>query len=126
MRGKDIPMETWYSWDQNNKRISYKRPKYYLVPKAEEMAKQERLKKTNFLRFYYGLWCEKCCDCYPKFFTEGSFEDFGYYVCLVCGKESKHMPMTWQCRDAWNSHQYKWSPDVDGYQFTLFDYMEQT
>ena len=119
MRGKEIPLETWYRIE-NGKTISFKKPKYVLLSKEQAKSEQDRLGKN--VGFYYGTRCKKCCGVYPKFLTEGGFRDFGYYVCPVCGKESMHMPMNWECRDAWNNDRYLWKPMDEGYQFTIYDY----
>lgn len=76
-----------------------KEPLYRLKSQAEEMKYQEELGK--FLPWYYGVDLPKCCGVYPRFLTDQSFEDNGFFVCLVCGRESKHLPMTWQAREAW-------------------------
>jgi hypothetical protein len=119
MVGKDIPLETVYISGSKGIRTE-KRPQYILKTAEEEKAHQERLGKS--VGFWYGTKCEKCCGVYPKFFTTLGFENLGYYVCMVCGKESKHCDMNWQARDAWNAHEYHFKPET--YQYTIFDYIE--
>lgn len=118
---KKIPMETWYGW-HGDKSYSFKKPKYELKTAKEEKEHQEKL--GNCLGFYYGTNCDKCCGVYPAFFTEGTFRDYGYYVCLVCGRESKHQPMNWMAKDSWNNCEYKWVPDPKEHeQLSVFDYI---
>ena len=124
MRGDDIPLVTWIS-TKGDKITTFKRPKYILHSAVEEKAEQDKL-SSNMLPCYYGTWCEKCCGVYPKFFTEGGLKDYGYYVCMVCGKESAHKPMAWQARDAWNNHEYIFNPETECTQMTIFDLLEET
>ena len=119
MRGKDIPLMTCYRITEHGTE-TFKKPKYELKSKAEIMKKQEDLGENA--GWYFGTWCEKCCDVFPALMTEDSFENKAYYVCLVCGKESKHFGMPWQCRDSWNKGEYLWKPEEEGYQMTIFDY----
>ncbi len=122
MRGADIPLETLYV--TGNKGIkTVKKPKYTLHSRAEEERKQASLGKL--LSCYYGASCEKCCGVYPKFFTEGGFKDYGYYVCMVCGKESIHKPMSWEARQAWNNHEYIFNPSNECVQMNIFDLFEE-
>lgn len=121
MRGKDIPLVTWYR-SGRDKVETFKKPKYELKTAREMKAIQDKL--GNTVGFYYGTLCKKCCGVYPAFFTEDSFNSLGYYVCLVCGKESTHEPMAWMARDSWNHKKYKWVPSQDG-QLTIFDYMNR-
>lgn len=120
MRGDSIPLVTWYVGTKR----TFKKPKYRLHSAAEEKMEQDKL--GRMLSMYYGTSCEKCCGVYPKFFTEGGFKDDGYYVCLVCGKESTHKPMAWQARDAWNNHKYIFNPETEFTQMTIFDLLEET
>jgi hypothetical protein len=119
-KGKSIPMIT-VCHIAKGKLTKAKKPMYVLRSKAEEMAYQENHKDT--ISFWYGTWCKKCCGCYPKFFSEESFNSLGYYVCMVCGKESKHEPMPWMARDDWNNGVYEYTPSE--YQFTIYDFMER-
>lgn len=116
---KKIPLITVHHSSPGHKICTTKRPLYTLRSSKEEAAVQKKIAKTSDLGFWYGINCEKCCGVYPKFFTETGFEALGYYVCLVYGKESKHNPMSWQSRDAWNNHKYSWVPT--GYQYSLFE-----
>ena len=119
MRGADIPLVTWYR--QTDKGIvTFKKPKYELKAAAVIKAKQDKL--GDNADWYYGTNCKKCCGVYPAFYTEGGFRDYGYYVCLVCGKESIHKPMNWEAREAWNNEEYLWQPMYK--QHTIFDYEE--
>ena len=117
MRGKDIPLQTIYSTSGKKR----KEPLYVLQPAEVIKAKQDKLGENA--GWYYGTWCDKCCGVYPAFMSEQGFRDYGYYVCLVCGKESLHEPMPWQCRDDWNAGRYEWKPEKVG-QLTIFDWLE--
>ena len=121
MRGDKIPLTTVYTITGKGITKKRKEPLYKLVSAEEEKAHQDKL--GDSVSFWYGTWCKKCCGVYPKFFTTESFDDKGYYVCLVCGKESKHTDMTWQARDAWNNGDYIFNPEQDDYQMTIFDYL---
>lgn len=123
MRGDSIPLETWYR-QVDGKITTFKKPKYVLMSKQEAAEKQKKL--GNLLEYYYGTKCDKCCGVYPMIVNEGGFRDFCYFVCPVCGKESKHNPMTWQSREAWNKGAYEWTPDKleENYQYTIFDFMD--
>ena len=92
-------------------------PMYKLKSQAEEAAHQQKLGKMA--QYYYGTRCESCCGVKPKFFTDQDFAARGYYVCLVCGKESEHCDMHWQAKEAWNEHRYVYVPD--NYQYSMFD-----
>ena len=96
-----------------------KEPMYKLRSAKEELEYQT--KNEHRLSFWYGTDCEKCCGVYPKFFTDQDFRARGYYVCMVCGKESKHCDMNWQARDAWNNHEFLFVPS--GYQYSLTDFL---
>ena len=117
MRGKDIPLITWYRiTDKGTER--FKQPMYKLESADAIKAKQDKLGKNA--SWYYGTHCQKCCGVYPAFQTENTFDAYGYYVCLVCGKESEHEPMSWQAAQAWNEGRYKWAPSGSIYeQLTL-------
>jgi hypothetical protein len=107
---KKIPMVKWYTVRKNGCEVQCKKlPLYTLHSRKEELKKQKEL--GNMLGYYYGTDCDKCCGVYPKFFHTQGFEELGYYVCLVCGKESKHAPMPWQAREYWNSRKYEWEPE---------------
>lgn len=117
---KQIPLVTWYGW-HGDKQYSFKKPMYELKTAEEEKAYQEKLGKL--LSYYYGTNCKKCCGVYPAFFIEGTFRDYGYYVCLVCGRESEHKVMSWMARDSWNNGEYSWTPEPkEGEQLSIFDY----
>ena len=119
MIGKYIPMMTQYI--VSNDGITTRKVPMYSLQTAEEVKKdQERLGKNA--GWYYGTDCTKCCGVYPKFISEQTFEALGYYVCLVCGKESLHKPMPWQSRDDWNNNRFVWKPPREK-QMTIFDYM---
>lgn len=118
MRGDRIPKATWIIGKKQEKR-----PLYTLRSQEEESLYQE--KNKDRLSFWYGTNCEKCCGVYPKFYTEQGFNNDGYYVCMVCGKESQHAPMTWMAKDLWNNHKYLFKPEPSfGYQYTLEDLLE--
>lgn len=119
---KEIPMTTMYRITKNGT-DSFKVPKYELSTTEEIKAKQDKLGKNA--GWYYGTNCKKCCDVFPAFFNEDGFENLGYYVCLVCGKESKHEPMPWQAKDRWNAGEYEWIPEDDK-QLSIFDLLEVT
>ena len=120
MTGNDIPLTTWYR--HTDKGITtFKKPKYILQTYEEIKAKQDKLGKNA--AWYYGTDCEKCCGVYPAFMTEDSFENKGYYVCLVCGKESVHEPMSWIARDSWNAGRYKWKPS-EFYQMSMEEWLK--
>ena len=121
MRGADIPLETVYTIGRNGT-TTHKEPLYELKSTKEIKAIQDKL--GGMLSFYYGTWCNKCCGVYPAFYTEMGFKDDGYYVCLVCGKESKHEPMGWMARDDWNNGIFKWEPDKEEFrQMTINDFL---
>ena len=115
MVGKMIPKVTVYHFGKTITKT--KEPLYKLRSAEEEKAYQDKLGKS--VSFWYGTWCEKCCGVYPRFYTEQDFEAKGYYVCLVCGKESRHCHMNHQAKDAWNNREYLFVPS--GYQYSLFD-----
>ena len=123
MRGKDIPPNTVYTIHTNGKITKHTEPLYTLKPMEEVKTHQDKLGKNA--AWYYGTDCEKCCGVYPAFMKEMNFNDNGYYVCLVCGKESIHTPMPWQARDYWNAGQYLWEPTTEYEQMTLFDWMKE-
>ena len=76
--------------------------------KEEAKENQDRLSRNFDLSFWYGTWCEKCCEVYPKLDTEGDLAGGQcFYVCEVCGRRTKGYSMPWQARDAWNRHEYK-------------------
>jgi hypothetical protein len=120
--GKGIPLITVIHHTKDGGHTETKEPLYMLRSRQEEQEFQERNKDS--LGFWYGTWCDKCCGCYPKFYTEQGFDNNGYYVCMVCGKESKHEPLPWIARDDWNSGQYAFVPG--DYQYTIFDFKEDT
>ena len=68
-----------------------------------------------------GMLGKKCCGVYPAFFTEQTFDSKGYYVCLVCGKESKHEVMPWIAAREWNRGNFIFDPQAENYQMTIFD-----
>lgn len=119
MRGADIPLITCYK--SGKTLTTFKRPMYELKPAEEIKAHQKKLGKNA--SWYYGTSCRKCCGVFPAYMTENSFESLGYYVCLVCGKESKHEVMPWIARDSWNNGEYKWIPDGTYEQLTIFDFI---
>lgn len=121
MTGKDIPLITVIH-TKGEQIWTTKRPKYELKTSKEIQRDQERL--GRMVGSYYGTWCDKCCGVYPKFYTEDGFRDYGYYVCLVCGKESTHQPMPWQARDEWNNGRFVFIPSELNRQMTLDDYIE--
>ena len=121
---KKIPTVNWYKITKNGQHIVEKRPQYVLHSKKEEKAKQDELRKSNMLGYYYGTDCNKCCGVYPSFQTSvKGFDSQGYYVCLVCGKESKHASMPWIARDYWNGGKYEWEPER---QLTIYDLLPET
>ena len=69
----------------------------------EAKAKQEKIAQDFNLSYWYGTWCDKCCEVYPKAEVEGNIsnQDF-YYICEVCGKRTRGYKMPWLARDAWN------------------------
>lgn len=119
MTGNDIPLVTW-NRVEGGKIKTFKKPKYELRPAKEIKEIQDRL--GGLLNCYYGTTCKKCCGVYPAFMTEGGLTDYGYYVCLVCGKESKHEPMSWMARKSWNNGLYEWEPT--NRQLSIFDLEE--
>ena len=121
MVGKEIPLITCY---RSGKTLTtFKRPMYELKPAEEIKAHQKKLGKNA--SWYYGTSCKKCCGVYPAYMTENTFDALGYYVCLVCGKESKHEVMPWIAREFWNNEEYKWSPDGAYRQMTIFDFLQE-
>lgn len=118
---KNIPLKTVYHFNGKD-RWQTKEPMYQLRSASEEKARQDRIAEHFDLSFWFGTSCEKCCGVYPEFFSEESFRDYGYYVCLVCGKESKHKPMSWQARKAWNQGEFEWIPEKYNNQLTIFDF----
>lgn len=98
MRDKEIPLKTVYH-SKKSKLWTTKEPLYRLKSKQEEKEYQESL--GRFLHFYYGVDMYKCCGVYPKFMTEQTLNGYGYYICLVCGKEGKHEPMQWLAKKSW-------------------------
>lgn len=119
---KQIPMITQYTITAKGT-VSKKIPKYILKTAEEEAEHQKKL--GNFLSFYYGLSCKKCCGVYPHYFTTDGFESKGYYVCLVCGRESKHGDMEHLARANWNEGRYERKPEEKEYQYTIFDFMRE-
>ena len=119
---KQIPMTTLYTITSKGT-ISRKVPKYELKTAEDEAEHQRKL--GNFLSFYYGLDCKKCCGVYPRYFTTDGFESKGYYVCLVCGKESEHGDMEHLARANWNEGRYEWKPEEKEYQYSIFDFMRE-
>ena len=74
----------------------------------EAKANQAQIAKHFNLAWWYGIRCEKCCEVYPKFDTEGdSAGGKCFYVCEVCGKRTRGFDMPWQAEEAWNNHEYK-------------------
>ena len=120
MRGDKIPLITQYTITKNGTK-SKRVPQYTLTTTEEMKAKQDALGESASM--WYGTWCDKCCGVYPAFMNEQTFNNDGYYVCLVCGKESKHMPMPWQARDEWNAGNFIFNPQEDGCQLTIFDWL---
>ena len=118
---KQIPMITQYTITDKGV-VGRKVPKYRLRSAEEEIEHQNGLGKA--IQFYYGLECKKCCGVYPAYFTTDGFESRGYYVCLVCGKESKHGVMEHLARSNWNEGRYEWMPEEKNYQYSIFDLMK--
>ena len=121
MRGADIPKISVYHHTDTGIKTT-KEPMYVLKSTEDVKAHQDKLGKNA--GWYYGTDCKKCCGVWPKFFTDTDFSAYGYYVCLVCGKESLHEPMPWQSRDDWNADRYKWKPE-EYKQMTIFELMEE-
>ena len=122
MRGKEIPMVTWYKITSHGTE-SFKKPMYELQAAEVVKARQDALGKN--VGWYFGTNCRKCHGVYPAFFTESGFEALGYYVCLVCGKESIHEPMPHIAARDWNADRYKWQPSGHEYvQMSIFDFMK--
>lgn len=126
MVGKDIPLITRYTITKNGVK-SYKKPMYEIKTYEEVKAHQDKLGDNT--GWYYGVTCNKCCGVYPKFCTEQDFKGDGYYLCLVCGKESVHKSMPWQSAEEWNKGHYLWQPEEDktipkDYQMTIFDLLK--
>ena len=119
MRGSAIPKTTQYIIQKNVLTTSKKVPMYELKPAKEIKAHQDSLDKNA--GWYYGTDCKKCCGVYPAFFTEQTFDSKGYYVCLVCGKESKHEVMPWIAAREWNRGNFIFDPQAENYQMTIFD-----
>lgn len=122
MRGADIPLQTIYTITKNGTK-SHKEPLYKLQTTEEVKARQDKLGENA--GWYFGTLCKKCCGVYPAFFNDLGFEHLGYYVCLVCGKESLHNPMPWQSRDDWNAGRYKWKPDGLYEQMDIFSFLKE-
>ena len=120
---KQIPLITQYTITAKGT-VSKKVPKYRLKSAEEEQEHQRKL--GHSLSFYYGTLCKRCCGVYPAFFTTDGFESKGYYVCLVCGKESKHADMEHLARANWNEERYAWVPESAkaDYQYSIFDYLK--
>lgn len=115
---KQIPLITQYTITAKGT-VSKKVPKYTLKSAEEEKEHQRKLGKM--LSFYYGTRCKRCCGVFPAYFTTDGFESRGYYVCLVCGRESKNGAMEHLARANWNASRYEWIPE--DYQYTIFDYL---
>ena len=78
------------------------------MTKEEAKANQDRIAKNFKLSWWYGTNCEKCCEVYPKFDTEGdSAGGRCFYICEVCGKRTSGFSMPWLAERAWNNHEYK-------------------
>ena len=122
MRGDKIPLITQYTITKTGTKTK-KVPQYTLTTTEEIKAHQDKL--GNNASWYYGTWCNKCCGVYPAFMKEQTFDDKGYYVCLVCGKESIHTDMPWQARDEWNAGNYVFNPQTDNYQMTISDWLSE-
>ena len=79
-----------------------------MMTKEEAKANQDRIAKNFKLSWWYGTNCEKCCEVYPKFDTEGdSAGGRCFYICEVCGKRTNGFSMPWLAERAWNNHEYK-------------------
>lgn len=120
MTGKDIPLVTWYR-SSGKRTITFKKPKYELKTEKEIKDIQEKL--GDLLGCYFGTLCKKCCGVYPAYMKDDDFAAKGYYVCLVCGKESTHEYMTHMARNSWNDGRYKWTPS-EYRQLSIFDFEE--
>ena len=120
MSGDEIPKITQYTIHCGGGMTKDKVPQYTLKTSDEIKDHQKRLGENA--SWYYGTNCVKCCGVYPSFQTEENMQMFGYYVCLVCGKESLHEPTPWQCRNDWNAGRYKWEPETMR-QLTIFDFI---
>lgn len=121
MQGKDIPNETVIISGSNGIRTE-KRPLYTLV--SEDVAKKQQDKLGKNVGWFYGTNCKRCHGVYPKHIDEPDYRAYAYYLCPVCGKESKHFPMPWQAEKAWNNDEFEWAPKTSkekGYQFSIFD-----
>ena len=80
------------------------------MTKAEAKAEQERLAARGFdLSMWYGTWCDKCCDVYPKFEIEIVHQMSGncWYECPVCGKKSTKHIMPYLAWEAWNAGDFQ-------------------
>ena len=123
MTGKDIPLKVIYTIHPDGRTTSRKEPLYRLHSAKEELDEQMSLAKRGAdLGWYYGTKCEKCCGVFPKFFTEETFAAKGFYVCMVCGKESRHRSMAHLARESWNNGEFVFIPDA--YQYSIFDYLK--
>lgn len=121
MQGNDIPMETVIISGRGGIKTE-ERPLYTLVSEDEAKRHQDKLGKNA--GWYYGVNCKKCHGVYPKHINEQNFRAFAYYLCPVCGKESKHCSMPWEAEKAWNNDEFEWAPKTsieEGYQFSIFD-----
>lgn len=118
MTEKRIPMVTWYKISRKGIE-KFKKPMYVLESTESIKAKQDRLGENA--AWYYGTNCKKCCGVFPAFFTEQTFEGLGYFVCLVCGRESQHEHMAWQAEESWNAGRYCFEPKEEYKQITLWD-----
>lgn len=74
------------------------------IPKSDAINYQKRLAKYYDLGHWYGTWCKKCCDVFPRHVSHyKGFEDMMFYQCEVCGRRTKDCYMPWIARDEWNN-----------------------
>ena len=107
MQGKQIPLITEFHTGRGGT-TRRKVPQYTLRPAHEEAAHQLRLIATGSFDFYYRSDMEPCCGVYPSLQQEARNGGYGYYVCLVCGKESRHLP--YKPEEAWQKGDFIWQP----------------
>ena len=79
------------------------------MTQQEAIRQQRELQIKGFsLGWYFGTGCEKCCGVYPRFCKRDVTDKYHdcYYKCDVCGKQTDYYGMPWQCKEAWNKHQF--------------------
>ena len=86
------------------------------MTKEQAKENQKRIAEHYKLSHWYGTWCDKCCEVYPKLMIGKGLDADCWYECEVCGKRTDAYCMPWMARDAWNNRQF-----LDSYRQMSFD-----